>query len=254
MQKKIVNILGVPLYKYDIETAVADLIKICQEETPQNRCVSATGAHGLVLAQEDSRFKQLLTSFFWNLPDGMPSVWIGRLKGAKKMQRCYGPGFFAETMKATASTSIKHFLCGGKEGVAEELKIKCEQKFGNHNIVGTFCPPFREMNAGEMQELAQKIKQSRADVVWIGLSTPKQEYFAASLAPFLQCHFIVTVGAAFDFHTDRVRQAPRWIQNIGMEWFFRLCMEPKRLYKRYLHIVPKFIYLNFLEFLNVKKA
>ncbi|MCS6796775.1 MAG: WecB/TagA/CpsF family glycosyltransferase, partial [Raineya sp.] len=119
---------------------------------------------------------------------------------------------------------------------------------------GTFCPPFREMTEKEIQDLAQKIQVSSADVVWIGLSTPKQEKFAYRLARFVNCHFIITVGAAFDFHTDRVKQAPRWIQNIGLEWFFRLMMEPKRLYKRYLHIVPKFIYLNFLEFLNLRKV
>lgn len=250
-----VQVLGIPLYNQDIPTAVNELISICQTEPPLTRLVSATGAHGLVHAQENTEFACLLKNFFWNLPDGMPSVWIGRLKGAKQMKRCYGPGFFAETMRQTAiHPSIKHFFCGGKEGVAEELKEKCSKKFGNYNIVGTYCPPFRPMTTTEMQELAQQIQQSRANIIWIGLSTPKQELFAAELARYLRCHFIICVGAAFDFHTDRLRQAPRWVQNIGMEWFFRLMMEPKRLYKRYLHIVPKFIYLNFLELLNLRKV
>ncbi|PKQ67855.1 WecB/TagA/CpsF family glycosyltransferase [Raineya orbicola] len=249
-----VKVLGIPLYNQNIPRAVAELIRICKEEKPQNRLVSATGAHGLVYAQENENFAKILQNFYWNLPDGMPGVWIGRWKGAKQMQRCYGPGFFAETMQKTASTPIKHFFCGGKEGVAEELKEKCGKKFGNYNIVGTFCPPFREMTDEEMRELGHKIQESGAEVVWIGLSTPKQELFATRLAKFVECHFIITVGAAFDFHTDKVKQAPRWVQNIGMEWFFRLLMEPKRLYKRYLHIVPKFIYLNFLEFLKLRKV
>ncbi len=245
------KILGITLYDQDIDKFLIDhfFCSLCNHYK-NSKCISATGAHGLVLAKKNNNFKEILSSFYANLPDGKPSVWIGRLKGAKKMQRCYGPEFFEKTIIATKDLDIKHFLCGGKEGVAEELKKVCETKFGNKNIIGTFSPPFREMSKEELKHLAEKINSLNTNIVWIGLSTPKQEIFAYRLSKYAKVDYICTVGAAFDFHTGRVKQAPRWVQNIGMEWFFRLLMEPKRLWRRYFEIVPLFIWYNFLELLN----
>ncbi|KAF0239405.1 MAG: WecB/TagA/CpsF family glycosyl transferase [Chitinophagaceae bacterium] len=246
-----VNVLGIPFYDQNLQAAVAETIDACAKDyLPQNHCISASGAHGLVEAHKDPTFKKVLQQFWRNLPDGMPTVWIGRLKGAKHIQRCYGPDFFKEMMLASANLPINHFICGGNEGVAEELKKACSVKFNNNNVVGTYYPPFREMTEEEMQELANQIAQSGAHIVWIGLSAPKQEKFSFRLAKFTQVHFIVAVGAAFDFHTDRVRQAPHWMRQSGLEWFFRLMMEPKRLYKRYVEVVPLFILLNIKELLQ----
>jgi len=102
----------------------------------------------------------------------------------------------------------------------------------------------------ELKELAQQINQTKANIVWIGLSSPKQEVFASKLREHTNCDFLITVGAAFDFNTGKVKQAPKWVQKIGMEWFFRLSMEPQRLYKRYFEIVPVFIWLNIKEFVD----
>lgn len=243
------NILGIKLYNKNIESFISfDLCKNVLEKN--NNCVSATGAHGLIIAQREKYFKKILNHFYANLPDGMPGVWIGRLKGAKEMQRCYGPDFFKETMIATRDEKINHFFCGGKDGVAEELKKVCYEQFGNYNVVGTYSPPFREMTDEELKELAEKINTLNTNIVWIGLSTPKQEIFAYRLSKFTNVNFICTVGAAFDFHTGKVKQAPSWIQKIGMEWFFRLLMEPKRLWKRYFEIVPLFIWYNIIELLK----
>jgi N-acetylglucosaminyldiphosphoundecaprenol N-acetyl-beta-D-mannosaminyltransferase len=153
-------------------------------------------------------------------------------------------------MQETSKWDINHFFCGGKEGVAEELKVISATSFCNTNVVGCFSPPFREMSEEEIKELAGRINSLKTDIVWIGLSTPKQEIFASKLAKYTNVHFLITVGAAFDFHTGKVTQAPKIIQNIGMEWFFRLLIEPKRLYKRYFEIVPLFIYYNFIELLH----
>jgi len=248
-----INVLNIPLYDDKLSSSVSSLITTClKEEEKINRCVSATGAHGLVLAQKNKGFANTLNSFYWNLPDGMPTVWIGRWKGAKKMVRCYGPDFFKSVMIASADKSIRHYFCGGKNRVADELKSVCEFKLNNPNVVGTYCPPFRQMTDDEMTLLASDINDKNTDVVWIGLSTPKQEFFAIELAKYIKVHFIVTVGAAFDFHTGRVAQAPKIVQKAGLEWFFRLCMEPKRLFKRYAEVVPLFIYYNLKEFLFKK--
>ncbi|RZK38361.1 MAG: glycosyltransferase [Pedobacter sp.] len=244
------KVLEVLLYDYDIPTITAKLIKDIEIEGKSNKLISATGAHGMVTTKQDKEFKEILNSFYCNLPDGMPGVWVGRLKGAKNMQRCYGPDFFKNLMIETAGHDIKHFFCGGKEGVAEQLKKACGKKFNNHNVVGVYCPPFREMTEEEMNDLGQKISESGANIVWIGLSTPKQEKFSYRLKNYTSTNYIIAVGAAFDFHTDQVKQSPKWMQNNGLEWFFRLMTEPKRLYKRYLTIVPLFIYYNLKELIT----
>ncbi len=242
------KVLDVNLYDAGLEAAVREVIRQCNPVLPRkNRCVSATDAHGLVTAFREPAFKSVLDSFYWVLPDGMPSVWIGKMKGARQMTRCYGPNFFRYVFEDSATEPIRHFLCGGKEGVAEELKAAVARKFGNGQVAGTFCPPFREMSDDEFRALADAINRSGANIVWIGISTPKQERFAQRLSQFTNVNFIVTVGAAFDFHTDRVAQAPGWLQKMSLEWLFRLTMEPKRLYKRYLKVVPLFIFFNVKE-------
>lgn len=245
-----IEVLGIPLYAKDIPHACGEIMKACVNDERTNACVSATGAHGMVLAQKDKTFYRILKTFYMNLPDGMPGVWVGRLKGARDMRRCYGPDFFKALMSASAPSTITHFFCGGNEGVADQLKESVKKKFSNDRIVGTYCPPFMAADQYDFKSIADQINQTKANVVWIGLSTPKQEIFAHHLSKHTSAHFLICVGAAFDFHTDRVKQAPHWIQRIGMEWFFRLCMEPARLYKRYLEIVPLFIFYNLAELLN----
>lgn len=244
-----VKILGIPMYAADIGSATALVLGHCRSSKRSNHCVSATGAHGLVYAQRNRTFDKILKNFYINLPDGMPGVWIGKLKGKKMMKRCYGPSFFESVMIESRDSPVTHFFCGGKKGVADELRIAVKSRFGNHNVVGTLCPPFQDVEAYDYDSIAHTINQTNANIVWIGLSTPKQELFASRLAEKTNVHFIVTVGAAFDFHTGKVPQAPSLVQNFGLEWLFRLLMEPKRLYRRYLEIIPLFIYYSLRELL-----
>lgn len=247
------KILSIPIYFQSLNTVVEQIYDICKKQRFENYCVSATGAHGIVYAQKNKYFKDVLQNFYWNLPDGMPNVWIGKLKGFHEIQRCYGPDVFEAVIKKTANSDIRHYFCGGKEGIAEELKLVCNKNFNNFHICGTFSPPFREMTDEEMYDLANDINKRTTNIVWIGLSTPKQELFANRLAKLTNVHFIIAVGAAFDFYTGHVRQAKKWIQQIGMEWFFRLLMEPKRLWRRYFEIVPKYILLNIIETLKLNE-
>lgn len=248
-----VKVLDIELFSYDIPTLIDDICALIN--TKETRLISASSVHGIVTAQKDKNFKDILSRFYYNLPDGMPLAWVGRMKGAKKIKRCYGPDLFAALLKHSADKGINHYFCGGKEGVADELKIACGKKFSNYNVVGTYSPPFREMIDDELKILGEQINKSGANIVWIGISTPKQEKFAYRLKQFTKTDFMITVGAAFDFHTDNLKQAPRWIMRSGFEWLFRLVMEPKRLYKRYLEIVPMFIFYNVKEVLtgNFKK-
>jgi N-acetylglucosaminyldiphosphoundecaprenol N-acetyl-beta-D-mannosaminyltransferase len=137
--------------------------------------------------------------------------------------------------------------------VAELLAEKLKVKFPGLVVAGTFTPPFRALNALEEKELQDRIRVLHPDIMWVGLSTPKQEKFMAEYLPKLDVTLMAGVGAAFDFHSGRVRQAPRWMQRGGLEWFYRLCCEPRRLAKRYLRNNPLFV-LKFLgQLLGLKR-
>src|SRR5690606_2396340 len=248
-----IDVLGIPLFDGSIADATEHLIDTVQAGEKRNLCISATGAHGMVSSRRDAVLRKALKEFHLNLPDGMPGVWIGKIKGAKNIARCYGPEFIRNVMIATKDKDIRHFFCGGAEGVAAQLKEACERNFGNKNVVGVFTPPFREMTESELAYLCAEIERQNTDVLWIGISTPKQEKFAYTIAKRCKVHFVVTVGAAFDFHIGKVKQAPKFVQNMGLEWFFRLCMEPARLWRRYVNIVPLFLYYNLLEFIGFNK-
>jgi N-acetylglucosaminyldiphosphoundecaprenol N-acetyl-beta-D-mannosaminyltransferase len=249
----VVQVLKVPLFAGDIFSAIQEIVLSCGERIKKNRCISATGAHGMVYAEKHKGFHDILKNFYLNLPDGTPGVWVGRLKGAKSMRRCYGPDFFKEMMKASANLPISHFFCGGKPGVAEQLKDSVKKKWGNGHVSGLYCPPFLPVDQYDYESIAKIINESGAHVVWIGLSTPKQEQFAYNLSAFTHVNYIISVGAAFDFHIGKLAQAPPFLQKIGMEWLFRVFMEPKRLFKRYAEIVPFFIYYNLKELFNFGK-
>ena len=245
------KVIGISISDIDIPTFVKMVLS--NYNSFNNICVSATGAHGIISATKDEHLFHVLNSFQYNLPDGMPCVWIARAKGSKLIKRCFGPFVFKEMIKSTAKKNIKHYFCGGREGVAERLKESCKTQFSNENIVGVYCPPFRKICNEEIKSMAKEINQSQADVLWIGISTPKQEKLAKRLSEYTKVKMIITVGAAFDYYTGSIDIAPKWIQNMGLEWLYRLCLEPKRLWKRYLEIVPKFIIYAILDVMNIYK-
>ena len=245
-----VKIIGVDMFVGSNADFAASLIESVNEKKSfqKNRLISATSAHGMVFANQNAEFKKIISAFYLNLPDGQPTAWIGRLKGFKNMQRCPGVGLFDTVIRNTAAHKIQHFFCGGKEGIAMALKESVAKDLGNKNIVGTYSPPFRPMNETEFEALGEMINASGANVVWIGLGTPKQEKFAYSLSKYCNVDYIITVGAVFDFFTGNLPYAPLWIRNMGLEWLYRLIKEPRRLFGRYINIVPSFIWLNLKEF------
>jgi N-acetylglucosaminyldiphosphoundecaprenol N-acetyl-beta-D-mannosaminyltransferase len=169
------------------------------------------------------------------------------------MDRVYGPDLMFWICEFTRDKPYTHFFYGGAEGVAQELKGRLEKKFPGLKVVGTYTPPFRPLTAAEETELANTIRSLKPDIIWVGLSTPKQEKFMAQYWERLDTTLLFGVGAAFDFHAGRVRQAPRWMQRSGLEWLFRLGCEPRRLWRRYLRNNPLFIIRIFCQFLGLKK-
>jgi len=215
--------------------------------------IAVTGMHGVMETQHDEEFGRILEGASLVVPDGYPLVVLGRRKGFALKRRVYGPELMEAFCEETASKGYRHYFYGGAEGVAEELAKRFARRFEGMEIAGTCCPPFRALTAEEEREVCEKIRASRADVVWVGLSTPKQEKWMARMKGALGVPVILGVGAAFDFHTGRVAQAPRWMRENGMEWFFRLVSEPRRLWRRYLVKGSEFAWLVMLEQLGLKK-
>jgi len=245
------NVLGVAVSAMDLQIATAEGLEAC--ETKRKGYVCVTGVHGVTEAQNDAAFKDILNGAWLNTCDGMPLVWLGKKAVGSWVDRVYGPDLMLEIFKATQDGKFSHFFYGGAPGVAEELKAKLEARFPGVRIVGTFCPPFRPLNEQEETALAAQVAEAKPDIMWIGLSTPKQERFMAEYLPKLDCTLMFGVGAAFDFHSGRVKQAPRWIQRSGLEWLYRMCSEPRRLWRRYCINNPLFIGRIFLQLTGLRK-
>jgi N-acetylglucosaminyldiphosphoundecaprenol N-acetyl-beta-D-mannosaminyltransferase len=195
----------------------------------------------------------ILNDSFLCTPDGMPMVWMGKIAKHREMDRVYGPDLMELICASSPKRGWRHFLYGGAEGVAKQLKARLEERFPGLQVVGTYTPPFRPLNVEEQRHLAQMVEEARPDIFWVGLSTPKQEKFMFEYLPKLNTTLMVGVGAAFDFHSGRVKQAPRWIQRSGLEWLFRLCQEPRRLWRRYLRNNPLFVGRVFLQLTGLRK-
>ncbi len=234
-----INVLGVGIHKLNLPTAVERMATAVRERHKGYICV--TGVHGVMEAQTNEDFRRILNGAFLCTPDGMPMVWMGKINGYRPMDRVYGPDLMLEICRWSESSGCRHFFYGGAEGVAEELRARLTARFPKLQVVGCYTPPFRPLNPGEEQALQQTIQTCRPDILWVGLSTPKQEKFMAEYLAKLDVTLMVGVGAAFDFHSGRVRQSPRWMQRSGLEWFYRLCQEPRRLARRYLKNNPWFL-------------
>jgi N-acetylglucosaminyldiphosphoundecaprenol N-acetyl-beta-D-mannosaminyltransferase len=204
-------------------------------------------------SRDDEKIREIHNRAFLVTPDGMPMTWMGRLQGFKEMSRVYGPDLMLDIMEISVANKLRHFFYGGANGVALELKSKLEKRFPGIEIVGTYEPPFRPLNSDEESSLKKIVAETKPDIFWVGLSTPKQEKFMAEFLPKLDATLMVGVGAAFDFHSGRIVQAPRWMQRSGLEWLFRLCVEPKRLWKRYFKNNPRFVFLAACQLLRLKK-
>jgi N-acetylglucosaminyldiphosphoundecaprenol N-acetyl-beta-D-mannosaminyltransferase len=236
------NVLGVSVCAMNLRIAAEAVLEAVRERRKGYVCV--TGVHGIMEAQDDPGFQAILNGAFLNTTDGMPLVWLGRhaLPEVEGISRVYGPDLMLEVFAATQRGEATHFFYGGAPGVAEELKTKLEARFPGVRIVGTWCPPFRPLSPGEERELAELVAEKKPDLMWVGLSTPKQERFMSEYLPKLETTVMFGVGAAFDFHSGRVRQAPRWIQRSGFEWLYRMCTQPRRLARRYLVNNPRFLW------------
>jgi len=239
-RRKTAMVLGIPVEPLDMEGAVT---RVAEElEGRRNGYVCLIGVHGIMEAQRDSNLAQVYARATLMVPDGTPTVWVGRWQGFRKMQRVAGPDLMLEIFRRKEFAGRAHFLYGGKVGVAEELRERLTQRFPWARIVGAYTPPFRDLTLEEEESLTARIREAKPDIIWVGISTPKQERFMMRLLPSLDSTLMFGVGAAFDFHTGRIKDSPQWVKQAGLQWLHRLIQEPRRLFWRYLRNNSTFLW------------
>ena len=240
MEAEKCNVLGVGISVIDQTRAREILFDAVR--SGRRGYVAVTGVHGVSEAQRDPELMRILNSALLCTPDGMPMVWMGRLQGHSSIERVYGPDLMLNICEHSVAEGFTHFLYGGAAGVADQLADNLRTRFPGLKIVGTYSPPFRPLNPDEVAQLQAEVARAQPDFFWVGLSTPKQERFmSAHLALLPEAKVMLGVGAAFDLLTGRLRQAPQWMQRSGLEWFYRLTQEPRRLTRRYLVNNPLFV-------------
>lgn len=219
----------------------------------ERQYVSVCNVHSLMESRRDDKLRRIVNAAGMTTPDGMPLVWLSRMAGHRYVSRVYGPDLMLAEMAASVPAGHSHFFFGGRDGVADRLADTMRNRFPGVRIAGTMTPALG--TAAELcnAETASRINGVKPDIVWVGVSSPKQEYWMACMRPLLEAPVLIGVGAAFDFHAGTVRQAPRWMQRSGLEWLFRLVQEPRRLWRRYLVDNPWFLFELARQLLGLKR-
>ena len=232
--------LGVGITACDLPQAVAEIERWVDEGERHYVCV--TGVHGVMESQRDPSLRTIHNRSGLTTPDGMPMVWAGRWAGARRIARVYGPDLMLAVLDRACERGWSSYFYGGAPGTTDQLVRRLQETFPAMRVAGTSSPPFRPLSSEEEEAAAAEINASGAQLVWIGLGTPKQERWMARVTPRLTGpHAVIGVGAAFDMHAGLLRQAPRWVQRVGLEWLYRLVQEPRRLWRRYLRNIPGFV-------------
>ena len=233
--------------------AVAEIVRMARAGERGYVCVFAVDS--LLKCHDDPRLAAVARGASMALCDGMPLVFAGRRFARLPMDRCYGPDVMLDVLDRGRAAGLRHYFYGGADAeTSRRLRENMAARFPGLRICGAEVPPFRPLTEAERREAAARIDASGADVVWIGLGTPKQDFWMAEMRPLLKAPVLVAVGAAFAFHAGTVRQAPRWMRRSGLEWLFRLCAEPRRLWRRYLLGNPRFLWLAARQWVTGRPA
>lgn len=241
------RVLGVRVHAVQIP----DIIRIVDHwirQRSSTQYVAVTGMHGVSESRQDPHFGEILEAAGLVIPDGMPLVWLGRLAGHDEMKRRTPGSEVMEQFCRETGAKYRHFFYGGAPGVAEQLARVEHERYGIQ-IAGTYCPPYRPLTQDEEAEVQSLIRNAAPDVLWVGLSTPKQEKWMYAHRNTIEVPVMFGVGAAFDMNTGRLKRAPQWMQDAGLEWLFRLLTEPRRLWRRYIIGGSKFAWAVAVEHL-----
>jgi N-acetylglucosaminyldiphosphoundecaprenol N-acetyl-beta-D-mannosaminyltransferase len=245
-----VNILGVGISAITLPQALEQISAWIENLACQYVCVCTV--HTVMECQRNEAMRRAVNGAGLATPDGMPLVWLSRRQSEATVSRVYGPDLMLALAQLSVERGYRHFFYGGAPKVAELLADKLQVRLPGFKVAGTISPPFHPLTAEEEARFVQQINQARPDVVWVGLGTPKQDLWMAAQRSHLNAPVLIGVGAAFDFHTGRLPQAPYWMQQAGLEWLFRLWQEPRRLWYRYLIYNPLFIYQIMMQALKLR--
>lgn len=235
------RVLSVDLAITDYEQTMEWIDRAAQTKDKGYICVAAT--HTVVACEDDPELAAAVRDASLVVPDGQPVVWAMNAFGAGLPGRVYGPDLMAKHLQRSVNTSVTHFLYGcPTQELMDQLVGNLRRRFPGVPIIGSYSPPYRELSEDELDDIAARINAAAPDVVWVGVGVPKQEKWMAAMRSRLDAPVLIGVGAAFDFHGGRVRQAPSWMQSLGLEWLFRLIQEPRRLWRRYLNYNPRFVF------------
>ncbi|MCZ7542886.1 MAG: WecB/TagA/CpsF family glycosyltransferase [Anaerolineae bacterium] len=244
------NILGVGVSALNLPLALETIAGWIERRERHYVCV--TNVHVVMECVRDPALRAQVNRAGLVTPDGMPLVWLSRRAGHSHVARVYGPDLMLGLCALSAERGYRPFFYGGAPGVAEALAVRMADRFPGLQVAGTAGPPFRTLAPAEQAAEIAQLNAARADILWVGLGAPRQERWMAARRPHLDTPVLIGVGAAFDFHTGRVRQAPRWMMRAGLEWLYRLGREPRRLWRRYLINNPWFVYNIVLQQLGLR--
>ena len=247
----VVPVLGVPLSAQQYDAAIAELLAWA---TGSTRRIHFATVHSIVEAQTNAALKAAFDSSDVVATDGIPLVWVVRRRGARGAQRVCGPDVMESLCDRGREAGLRHYFLGGNPGVPEQLAARLTERFPGLQTAGTESPPFRPLSTDEDAALVDRINTTKPHIVWVGLGSPKQELWAADHQERLSAGLILPVGAAFDFHSGRLRRAPSWMQRAGLEWLFRLAMDPRRLFRRYVVTNSKFVVLIVKEEISRRRS
>jgi len=227
------ELAGIPVVQASPQDATQELCRIAKiPNRSRGFSFHLVNAYSIALAHKDPRYAHLLANSSANFPDGRPLTWW-KLRNGRRLQQVRGPQLFEDVMHSGQESDVRHYLLGASEETLAQLEANLRARYSGVNIVGRFSPPFRKMTTDEIRLQDESIVDSSADIVWVGLGTPKQDWEVERIARSLPV-LAIAVGAAFDFSAGTKRTAPEWVSRLGLEWFFRLMSEPRRLWKRYL--------------------
>lgn len=246
-----VNTLGVGVCHVSMNEAVEETIRLAKSGAARYVCVS--NVHTVMMCQSDPEYRRIHNEAAMVTPDGRPLGWFQQLKGLNQKERVYGPDLMLAVCERSTTEGLSHYFYGGKEGVPEKLAQVMQDRFPGFKVAGCYSPPFRPPTPEEDEAEVKMINDSGADIIWVGLGAPKQELWMGRHVDRIKPSVMLGVGAAFDFHTGTVRQAPKWMQRNGLEWLFRLWVEPRRMWRRYLYNNPAFLVLTACQLLGLKK-
>ena len=227
-----INVLGVGISAIEPRTALDHIVDWIETEQKQYICVCAV--HTIMECQRDPELRAMVNHAALAVPDGMPLVWISHISGQPAVRRVYGPDLMLSFCELAARAGYRNYLLGGAQGQPKILAEKLTAQFPGLIINGLQATPNRPLPEAENEAIIHDINRANPDVVWVGMGTGFQERWMAANRARLNAPALIGVGAAFDMHSGWVPQAPKWMQNAGLEWLFRLSREPRRLWRRYL--------------------